>query len=306
MTDALTDAGHMRRALELARRGWGQTAPNPMVGAVVVRDGAIVGEGWHARWGERHAEPAALAAAGERARGATVYVTLEPCTHRGKTPPCTDALIAAGVSRVVVAARDTNPLAAGGLARLQQAGIATTAGVEEADARELNAPFLFAQHADRPWVTLKLAVSLDGAIADAGRTRGWLTGPESRGEVHRLRAGSDAVAVGIGTALADDPALTVREAAAPRVPPLRVVFDRTGRLPPDGVLARSAREHGAVAASAFGAGFGGAVWAMVRTADADAFVEAWRAEYLARFPHRADHALWLVTRPGGPAREDTR
>ena len=242
MTDPRTDADYMRRALELARRGWGQTAPNPMVGAVVVRDGAIVGEGWHARWGERHAEPAALAAAGERARGATVYVTLEPCTHHGKTPPCTDALIAAGVSRVVVAARDTNPLAAGGLARLQQAGIATTAGVEEADARELNAPFLFAQHADRPWVTLKLAVSLDGAIADAGRTRGWLTGPESRGEVHRLRAGSDAVAVGIGTALADDPALTVREAPAPRVPPLRVVFDRTGRLPLDGVLARSARE----------------------------------------------------------------
>jgi len=235
------DAGFMRRALELARRGWGQTAPNPMVGAVVVREGRVVGEGWHARFGEPHAEPVALAAAGERARGATLYVTLEPCTHHGKTPPCVDGILAAGVRRVVVAARDPNPVASGGLARLAEAGVETAWGVQERAARELNAPFFFSFGAERPWVTLKLALSLDGAITDAARSRSWLTGASARAEVHRLRAGSDAIAVGIGTALNDDPALTVRETEPPRVPPMRVVFDRTARLPLDGALARSAR-----------------------------------------------------------------
>lgn len=236
------DSRWMRRALELARRGWGQVSPNPLVGAVVVKDGQAVGEGWHARFGEAHAEVAALAQAGDRARGATVYVTLEPCTHVGKTPPCVDALVAAGVGRVVVATHDPNPEAAGGLASLRAAGIATTSGVEEAAARELLAPFLFSHASDRPWVTLKLAVSIDAAIADAAHTCTWLTGPESRAEVHRLRAGHDAVAVGIRTALIDDPVLTVREVALPRVPPVRVVLDRQARLPLDGWLARTARE----------------------------------------------------------------
>jgi diaminohydroxyphosphoribosylaminopyrimidine deaminase/5-amino-6-(5-phosphoribosylamino)uracil reductase len=213
-----------------------------MVGAVVVRDGAVVGEGWHARYGERHAEVAALAAAGDAARGATVYVTLEPCNHWGKTPPCSDALVAAGVRRVVAAVADPSPTAAGGFSRLQDAGIPTSVGVLADEARELNAPFFHAQRSDRPWVTLKLATSIDGAIADHTRGPGWLTGAAARREVHRLRAGSDAVAVGIGTAVADDPGLTVRDAPEPRTPPFRVVFDRRARLPLDGRLARTATE----------------------------------------------------------------
>lgn len=237
-----SDHAFMRRALVLARRGWGQTAPNPLVGAVVVRDGAVMGEGFHARYGEAHAEVAALRAAGERARGATVYVTLEPCNHVGKTPPCADALIAAGVARVVVAARDPNPVAAGGLEKLAAAGIAITTGVEEEAARELNAPFFHAVASLRPWVTLKLATSLDGAIADAaGRSR-WITGERARHAAHRLRAGNDAVAVGIGTALADDPSLTVRHGRVPRVAPVRVVFDREARLPLASAMVRTARQ----------------------------------------------------------------
>ncbi|MGH7632905.1 MAG: bifunctional diaminohydroxyphosphoribosylaminopyrimidine deaminase/5-amino-6-(5-phosphoribosylamino)uracil reductase RibD, partial [Gemmatimonadaceae bacterium] len=212
----------MRRALALARRGWGQTAPNPLVGAVIVRDGRTVGEGYHARYGAPHAEIMALRAAGEGARGATMFVTLEPCAHHGHTPPCADALLAAGIVRVVVAARDPNPVAAGGVERLQAAGVTVDVGLEGAVAQEMNAAFLHAFSAIRPWVTLKLAVSLDGAIADAaGRSR-WITGERARRVVHRLRAQSDAIAVGIGTVLADDPALTVRDAPAPRVAPLRV------------------------------------------------------------------------------------
>ena len=233
----------MRRALTLARRGWGRTAPNPMVGAVVAQDGATVGEGWHREYGGPHAEVHALAQAGERARGATAYVTLEPCAHHGKTPPCVDALIAAGVARVVVAVRDPNPVAAGGVARLRAAGIVVDEDVETAAARELNAPFLHAARGgDRPWITLKLALSLDGAIADHTRGPGWLTGPVSRRAVHRMRAGSDAIAVGIGTALADDPSLTVREGPAPRRAPIRVVFDRRLRLPIASRLVRTVAE----------------------------------------------------------------
>ena len=232
----------MRRAIALARRGWGQVAPNPMVGAVLVRGGEVVGEGWHRRFGEAHAEVAALRAAGERARGATLYVTLEPCAHHGKTPPCADAVIAAGVRRVVIGARDPNPAAAGGVARLEEAGVLVETGIEEAAARELDPPFFFRFAADRPWVTLKLALSLDGALADHTRRPGWLTSPPSRRLVHRMRAGSDAVGVGIGTALADDPVLTVRGVPAPRVAPRRVVFDRAARLPLDSRLVRTAGE----------------------------------------------------------------
>lgn len=239
---AARDRAYMRRALSLARKGWGQTAPNPMVGAVVVRDGEIVGEGYHAAFGEAHAEVAALQDAGERARGATVYVTLEPCAHSGKTPPCTVALLAAGIRRVVAASRDPNPVAAGGGSKLTEAGVVFESGVEEEAARELNADFFHAFASDRPHVTLKLALSLDGAIADARRSRGWLTGAKSRRHVHRLRAGCDAIAVGIGTAIADDPLLTVRGVRAPRVAPVRVVFDRRARLPLDAALVRTARE----------------------------------------------------------------
>ena len=236
------DRAYMRRALSLARRGWGWTAPNPMVGAVVVQGDAIVGEGYHARYGGDHAEVVALKEAGDCARGAAVYVTLEPCAHVGKTPPCADALVAAGVGRVIVAARDPNPVAGGGLERLQRAGIAVEVGVEGARARELNASFFHAFASARPWITLKLAISLDAAVADAhGRSR-WITGPRARRMVHTLRAGHDAIAVGIGTVLADDPSLTVRDAPAPRVPPQRIVFDRHARLPSGSRLARTARE----------------------------------------------------------------
>jgi diaminohydroxyphosphoribosylaminopyrimidine deaminase/5-amino-6-(5-phosphoribosylamino)uracil reductase len=236
------DGAWMRRALALAERGWGQTAPNPMVGAVVVRDGVAVGEGWHTRYGEPHAEVEALRSAGERARGATMYVTLEPCNHHGRTPPCTDAILGAGIRRVVAAVGDPNPVARGGADRLRADGLDVLVGVEEGSARELNAPFLHSLGSDRPFVRVKLALSLDGALADATRAPGWLSGHDARAEVHRLRAGSDAVAVGIGTALADDPLLTVRGFAPPRVAPLRVVFDTSARLPLDSRLVRSARE----------------------------------------------------------------
>ncbi|HEU0051588.1 MAG TPA: bifunctional diaminohydroxyphosphoribosylaminopyrimidine deaminase/5-amino-6-(5-phosphoribosylamino)uracil reductase RibD [Longimicrobium sp.] len=239
------DVRWMRRALELAPRGWGRVAPNPMVGAVIVRDGEVVGEGWHTEYGRPHAEVEALRAAGERARGATAYATLEPCSHWGKTPPCTDALAAASVRRVVFAASDPNPNAAGGGEVLRAAGIEAVGGVEAEAAREQNAVF-FHQHgpegARRPFVALKLALTLDAKVADRDGRSVWITGEEARAEVHRLRAGFDAVAVGIGTALADDPLLTVRGDVVPRVPPARVVFDRHSRLPADAKLLRTADE----------------------------------------------------------------
>ncbi|MEN9817408.1 MAG: diaminohydroxyphosphoribosylaminopyrimidine deaminase [Gemmatimonadota bacterium] len=240
------DAVHarwMRRALQLAERGAGQVAPNPKVGAVLVRDGVLVGEGWHATFGGPHAEVMALRMAGDRARGATAYVSLEPCHHHGKTPPCTEALVAAGVAAVVYAVADPNPVAAGGDAYLRAAGMAVIAGVLEDEARELNAPFLMAARgASRPFVTLKLALSIDGGLVDASRQRGWLTGPATQQAVHALRADADAVGVGIGTVLADDPALTVRLVPAPRVAPVRVVFDRQARLPLDSRLAQTTAE----------------------------------------------------------------
>jgi diaminohydroxyphosphoribosylaminopyrimidine deaminase / 5-amino-6-(5-phosphoribosylamino)uracil reductase len=232
----------MVRALELARHGWGQTAPNPMVGAVVANEEGIVGEGYHARAGNPHAEIVALKAAGDRARGATMYVTLEPCNHHGRTPPCTDAIIAAGIKRIVVAVRDPNPLAARGADRLKDNGIDVDFGVMQDEARELNAAFIASFSLSRPWVTIKLAVSLDGAIADAKRSRGWLTGSEARAEVQRLRAVSDAVAIGIATAIADDPRLSARTDPPPLKQPSRIVFDRHARLGAQSVLARTAHE----------------------------------------------------------------
>lgn len=230
----------MRRAIALARKGWGQTAPNPMVGAVVVQGDTVVGEGYHARFGEKHAEIVALEAAGRLAAGATVYVTLEPCAHHGKTPPCADALIKAGVSRVVIGAMDPNPKAAGGATRLREHGVDVVAGVEERSAIEVDPAFFFSFGARRPWITLKFALSIDGAIADeTGRSK-WITGRRARAAAHELRAGNDAIAVGIGTVLADNPSLTVRDAPAPRIAPRRIVFDRHARIPLDSELVRSA------------------------------------------------------------------
>ena len=225
------DDAWMLRALELAQQGWGRVSPNPLVGAVVVRDDRLVGEGAHREFGGPHAEVEALAAAGERARGADLYVTLEPCTHFGKTPPCVDAIIKAGVARVVIAVRDPNPEAGGGVERLRAAGIDVVVGVRIDDAAETNAAFFNSFRSDRPWVTLKLAISLDSAIAGASGTTSWLTGPPARQRVHHIRAGSDAIAVGMGTIVADNPQLNVREAPPPRIAPARVVFSRSGRLP---------------------------------------------------------------------------
>jgi diaminohydroxyphosphoribosylaminopyrimidine deaminase/5-amino-6-(5-phosphoribosylamino)uracil reductase len=237
------DAEYMRRALALAQQGWGQTAPNPMVGAVVVRDGVVVGEGYHARYGEAHAEIVALKAAGDRARGATMYVTLEPCNHFGKTPPCTEAILEARVSRVVIAAADPTALAGGGARHLADYGVQVDFGVEEAAALELNAPFFFAAtNANRPWVTLKLALSSDGMMNDPSGERRWISNEQSRQEVQRLRANVDAIAVGLGTVRADDPQLTARGSIRPRVPPLRIVFDRAAELPLDSTLVRTAKE----------------------------------------------------------------
>ena len=239
------DARWMARALELAGRGWGRVAPNPLVGAVIVRDGELVGEGWHTEYGRPHAEVEALRAAGEAAWGATAFVTLEPCSHHGKTPPCTGALLAAGIRRVVFAAADPNPKAAGGGEVLRAAGVEVLDGVMAEEARDQNAVFFHTHSpagAERPFVALKLALTLDGRIADHAGSSVWITGEEARNEVHRLRAGFDAVAVGSGTALADDPKLTVRGEVEPRVPPVRVVFDRRLRLPLESSLVTTARE----------------------------------------------------------------
>jgi len=231
MIDPATDAAFMRRALDLAWRGWGRVHPNPLVGAVVVRDGEVVGEGYHTEYGGPHAEVAALAAAGERARGATLYVTLEPCAHQGKTPPCTLAIEAAGIRRVVYGAEDPNPEARGGAERLRSQGVEVTGGVEREAVRAQNAAFFHAIERGDAYVALKLALSLDARLADAPGRSTVVTGPAARAEVHRLRAGYDAILVGIGTALADDPLLTVRGEIEPRVPPVRVVVDTEARLP---------------------------------------------------------------------------
>jgi diaminohydroxyphosphoribosylaminopyrimidine deaminase/5-amino-6-(5-phosphoribosylamino)uracil reductase len=229
-----TDAAFMRRALELARRGEGRTSPNPMVGAVLVADGAIIGEGWHRAAGTPHAEVHALRAAGARAMGSTLYVTLEPCAHHGRTPPCADAVAAAGIDRVVVAMPDPDSRVGGrGIERLRACGIAVDAGVLEEEARRLNEAYVLHRTLGRPFVTCKSAVTLDGRTAAADGTSQWITGAEARRDVHRLRSRSDAIAVGIGTVLADDPSLTVRgvpsRLAGP--PPLRVVVDTGGRTP---------------------------------------------------------------------------
>jgi diaminohydroxyphosphoribosylaminopyrimidine deaminase / 5-amino-6-(5-phosphoribosylamino)uracil reductase len=224
-----SDAAFMRRALELARRGRVGTHPNPMVGAVIVRAGAVVGEGWHGRYGGPHAEVEALRAAGDAARGATLYVTLEPCAHHGKTPPCADAVIAAGITRVVIAVDDPNPAAMGGVERLRAAGIDVVRDVERDAARSLNAAFFHVHERGAPFFALKLALSLDGRIAAAPGQRTAITGAEALRETHRLRAAHDAVLVGSGTARVDDPLLTVRDLDVSRQP-ARVVVDTAAAL----------------------------------------------------------------------------
>lgn len=229
----------MRRALDLALRGRGRVAPNPLVGAVLVRDGRVVGEGWHAEHGGPHAEVAALRDAGDDAAGSTLYVTLEPCAHRGKTPPCTGALIEAGIERVVVACRDPDPDAAGGVERLREAGVEVAVGVEGAAARRLNAPFLWRHRRGRPLVELKLAISLDARIARGPGERSAVTGETAWGHVHRLRAGHGSVVVGRRTVEVDDPRLTVRGDVRPRKPPVRVVLATELSVPPEARLIRT-------------------------------------------------------------------
>ena len=220
-----TDRMHMARALELAERGLCTTTPNPRVGCVLVRDGEVVGEGWHERAGEPHGEVHALRAAGDRARGATAYVTLEPCSHRGRTGPCSDALVAAKVSRVVAAMHDPNPLVSGrGLQAIRAAGIETTCGLMEQEARELNVGFVSRMTRGRPWVRLKIAASLDGRTALQNGRSQWITGPEARRDGHAWRARACAVLTGIGTVMDDDPQLSVRDVETPRQP-VRVVVD---------------------------------------------------------------------------------
>jgi diaminohydroxyphosphoribosylaminopyrimidine deaminase/5-amino-6-(5-phosphoribosylamino)uracil reductase len=235
------DSQWMARALRLAELGLCTTSPNPRVGCVLVRDGKLIGEGWHRRAGEPHAEVHALRAAGETARGASAYVTLEPCSHHGRTPPCADALIEAGVRRVVVATQDPNPLVAGqGIARLRAAGIDVECGLMETAARELNIGFFSRMTRGTPWMRSKIAASLDGRTALANGSSKWITGDAARRDVQHWRARSCAVLTGIGTVLADDPQLNVREPATERQPQ-RVVVDSALRISPGARILQDGR-----------------------------------------------------------------
>lgn len=240
MTDP--HARYMRSALELAERGWGHVHPNPLVGAIVVRDGAIVGEGCHREFGGAHAEVEALAAAGDAARDATLYVTLEPCSHHGKTPPCTDAIIRAGIATVVFGASDPHSAARGGADVLRRAGINVVGGIEAAAVRQQNAIFFHSVEQSRPFVALKLAMSLDARIARAPGERTKITSAEADREVHRLRSGFDAILIGSNTARIDNPQLTVRDAPASIRPPIRIVVDSNASLSADSMLLRSVND----------------------------------------------------------------
>lgn len=244
-----TDRRYMSRALELAQRGLYTTTPNPRVGCVFVRDGEVVGEGWHARAGEAHAEVLALKAAGAQAQGATAYVTLEPCAHHGRTPPCTQALIAARVGHVIAAMLDPNPLVAGrGLDALRAAGIAAESGLMESEARALNPGFVSRMTRERPWVRMKIAASLDGKTALLNGRSQWITGAQARLDGHRWRARACAILTGVGTVRDDDPQLNVRDIETPRQP-VRVVVDSRCETPPSarvlgsGTLIAAAIEH---------------------------------------------------------------
>ncbi len=236
---AVDDAGWMKKALEEGKKG--HPSPNPHVGSVVVLNGELVASGHHERAGEDHAEVVALKLAGEKATGATLYVSLEPCNHHGRTPPCTDVIIAAKVAKVVIGCRDPNPhVDGGGLEKLKNAGIEIVTGVAEEDARKLIAPWTKFVTLGLPYLSLKLALSLDGRIATRTGASKWVTGTDARARVHALRAQHDAIAIGIGTAIADDPRLTVREAPGPS--PTRIIFDTKLRLPIKARLVESARD----------------------------------------------------------------
>ena len=262
VASATRDAQFMAHALQLARRGLFTTDPNPRVGCVIVKDGQVVGAGWHQRAGEPHAEIHALKAAGEQARGATAYVTLEPCCHQGRTPPCTRALIEAGITRVVAAMVDPNPQVAGkGMEALRQARIGVDTGLMQVQAEALNPGFISRMRRGRPYVLAKLAVSLDGRTALADGASRWITGAAARADVQALRARSSAIVTGIGSVLADDPSLNVREFDIGRQP-LRVVVDSTLRMPatakmlslPGSTLVATARQHAQAADRLLAAG----------------------------------------------------
>jgi diaminohydroxyphosphoribosylaminopyrimidine deaminase/5-amino-6-(5-phosphoribosylamino)uracil reductase len=243
------DKFHMRQCLSLAEKGLGFTSPNPVVGAVVVGDGRVAGKGFHRRACGPHAEIVALDRAGEKARGATLYVNLEPCSHQGRTPPCAPEIVQRGVARVVIALRDPNPLVDGrGIAILTQAGIAVETGLLEKRARRLNEVFVTVMRARRPFVALKAAASLDGRIATAGGESRWITGERSRAFSHRLRGWYDGVLVGAGTALKDDPLLTPRVPPYEAKKPVRIVVDSTAQISLESRLVKSARECPLVAA----------------------------------------------------------
>jgi len=244
------DVRHMARALQLAKRGLYTTDPNPRVGCVIVRGGQVVGEGWHRRAGEPHAEVHALAAAGQQARGATAYVSLEPCCHHGRTPPCSEALVKAGVARVVAAMPDPNPrIASRGVAELERAGIRVDIGLLQAESERLNPGFISRMTRGRPYLRVKLAASLDGRTALANGESKWISGEDARADVQRLRARSSAILTGIGTVLTDDPSLTVRDLDIGRQP-LRVVVDARLSMRPDAqMLSLSGKTLVATAAS---------------------------------------------------------
>ena len=242
MTFSIEDHQYMSRAIELAARGLYTTDPNPRVGCVIVNAGTIVGEGWHVRAGEGHAEVNALAHAGEKAQGATVYVSLEPCCHQGKTPPCTDALINAKVDRVVVAMQDPNPAVAGnGLQQLTNAGIFAEVGLLETAAHQLNPGFIQRMKTSRPFVRCKLAMSIDGRTAMDNGDSKWITSDEARKDVHRLRARSSAIVTGAGTVLADDPSMTARLDHVERQP-LRIIIDTNLSTPVDAKILKQEGE----------------------------------------------------------------
>jgi diaminohydroxyphosphoribosylaminopyrimidine deaminase / 5-amino-6-(5-phosphoribosylamino)uracil reductase len=300
---AAQDARFMLLALSLGRRGLGRTWPNPAVGAVIVKSGVIVGRGWTQVGGRPHAEIEALRRAGEAARGATLYVTLEPCSHQGKSPPCADAVIAAGVSRVVSALEDPNPKVAGsGHKRLRAAGIAVDVGIGAAEARRDHAGHIRRMREGRPQVMLKLAISADGKAGAAGRQPLAITGERVRDRVHLLRAQSDAIMIGIGTALADDPLLTCRLPGMEHDSPVRIVLDSTLRLPAGSRLVRTAREtpvwvfgqaHGAGAQSD---GLEGAGVAIFRAPEQ----EAGRVDLSAVLKLLAERGITRLLVEGGP------
>jgi diaminohydroxyphosphoribosylaminopyrimidine deaminase / 5-amino-6-(5-phosphoribosylamino)uracil reductase len=237
------DGFHMRQCLSLAEHGLGFTSPNPVVGAVVVKDGRVIARGFHQKAGADHAEAAALRQAGEAARGATLYVSLEPCAHQGRTPPCADEIIRRGMARVVVALLDPNPLVDGkGSDRLRAAGITVEVGLLETRARRLNEAFITNMRAQRPFVALKAAASLDGRIATGSGESRWITGEAARAYGHRLRGWYDGIMVGVNTVLKDDPSLTPRIAPYLGKKTMRIVVDSAARLPLDCVLVKSARE----------------------------------------------------------------